>query len=101
MKKFMEKNISKIVLDEAGEFPPTSFSYENIGTLTLLGISRKKDLEPVSINSEQLIKASMVGQIGQYIYATDLGEILEIYLYQNEESQIIMCGIRTLEKPSK
>ncbi|MCX8074152.1 MAG: hypothetical protein N2749_01010 [Clostridia bacterium] len=97
--RFVKTNLKEIV--ESGQiFPPEKINYED-KRLTLLGISNKNDLAPVTIDSYDLQRAATFGEMGQFVYVNENGDFYDLFLYQDEIKQTILYGIRTRQLPDK
>lgn len=97
--RFVKTNLKQVIESGGGEiFPPEKINYEG-KRLSLLGMSNKDDLAPITMDSHELRWAATYGRMGQYIYANENGDLYDLYLYQDETRDVILHGIRTRQLP--
>lgn len=89
-----------IKVGQSDTFPVESFNYKNL-ELVLLGSSNKDDLIPVNIESIEMQKIVTFGNLKQFIYVDQTGEIYDVCLYHDKDNNIYLYAIRTREKPEK
>lgn len=94
MKKADRYKREKVNQSLKGNFPVEKFIYEG-KNMTLLGTSNKTDLFPKNLEEPGLIKASMTGKIGQFIYSCDNGDLYDALLYIDETGTLVLYSIRT------
>lgn len=92
--RFEKKGIKVDLKMPATNFPPEKVIFEG-KKLINLGKSNKEDLFPASIEDTDLMKASVEGNVGQYIYSSDSGDLYDLLLYIDEFDSIVLHGIRT------
>jgi len=92
----MERQPLSIPLNSRN-FPPEEF-YINYPKkekkFMLLGVSNKEDLIPVSIDTEELVRAVTFGHIRQYIYTGADGDLYDICIYKDERGECHVYDIR-------
>lgn len=92
--RFKKQNIKLDLNLPSAPFPPDKIVYDDM-KLVNLGKSNKEDLFPVSIEDPDLMKASISGNIGQYIYSNQNSDLYDVLLYIDEGGDVIMHGIKT------
>lgn len=90
--RFDNRLVERVI--ENSSFPPSKLEFEG-KKLLWLGKSNKVDLIPMSLDNQSMIKASLEGKLGQFVYAAENADIYEVFLFVDEVENVIFHSIRT------
>ena len=92
--RFEDKGIKLKLNVPSANFPPEKIIYSE-KKLVMLGKSNKEDLFPANVEDQELMNPVIEGNIGQFIYSAQNGDLYDALIYKDEVDDIILHSIRT------